>query len=123
MAENGDIYLDNYSAGYSVRRRGLLRREETVVGEGTMLRRGLQGSPGRMGRGEQLFLRLPPIRTSSSRSREQPRFIGPDSRKNEVVSFVKGGLRDLSDLAHHLDWGVKAGRIIPSTSCMSGSTH
>jgi methionyl-tRNA synthetase len=36
-----------------------------------------------------------------------PDFIGPDSRKNEVVSFVKSGLRDLSISRTTFDWGVK----------------
>ncbi len=37
----------------------------------------------------------------------QPDFIGPDSRKNEVVSFVKSGLRDLSISRTTFDWGVR----------------
>jgi methionyl-tRNA synthetase len=37
----------------------------------------------------------------------QPDFIGPDSRKNEVISFVKSGLRDLSISRTTFDWGVK----------------
>jgi methionyl-tRNA synthetase len=37
----------------------------------------------------------------------QPDFIGPDSRRNEVISFVKGGLRDLSISRTTFDWGVK----------------
>src|SRR4029077_14468950 len=40
----------------------------------------------------------------------QPDFIGPDSRKNEVVSFVKSGFRDLSISRTTLDWGVKGPR-------------
>ena len=39
--------------------------------------------------------------------RRQPDFIGPDSRKNEVISFVRGGLRDLSISRTTFDWGVK----------------
>ena len=38
---------------------------------------------------------------------EQPDFIGPDSRRNEVMSFVKGGLKDLSISRTTFDWGVK----------------
>lgn len=36
-----------------------------------------------------------------------PDFIGPDSRKNEVVSFVKGGLKDLSISRSNIKWGVE----------------
>jgi methionyl-tRNA synthetase len=39
--------------------------------------------------------------------KKQPNFIGPDSRKNEIVSFVKGGLKDLSISRTTFDWGVK----------------
>ena len=35
-----------------------------------------------------------------------PEFIGPDVRRNEVVSFVSGGLRDLSISRTSFDWGV-----------------
>ena len=35
-----------------------------------------------------------------------PEFIGPDVRRNEVVSFVSGGLRDLSISRTTFDWGV-----------------
>jgi len=37
---------------------------------------------------------------------EHPDFIRPESRKNEVVSFVRGGLRDLSISRRTLRWGV-----------------
>ncbi|HEX7232080.1 MAG TPA: methionine--tRNA ligase, partial [Candidatus Binatia bacterium] len=36
-----------------------------------------------------------------------PDFIGPDSRRNEIVSFVKSGLKDLSISRTTFDWGVK----------------
>ena len=36
-----------------------------------------------------------------------PDFIGPPERRNEVVSFVKGGLEDLSISRATFDWGVK----------------
>jgi len=35
-----------------------------------------------------------------------PRFIGPDSRRNEILSFVKGGLQDLSVSRTSFSWGV-----------------
>ncbi|HLJ62822.1 MAG TPA: methionine--tRNA ligase, partial [Stellaceae bacterium] len=37
---------------------------------------------------------------------EHPDFIGPTSRRNEVVSFVKGGLRDLSISRTSFSWGI-----------------
>ena len=37
---------------------------------------------------------------------EQPEFIRPESRRNEVISFVRGGLRDLSISRTTLKWGI-----------------
>ncbi len=38
--------------------------------------------------------------------RENPHFIEPEIRRNEVVSFVEGGLRDLSVSRTSFDWGI-----------------
>ncbi|MBK5211629.1 MAG: methionine--tRNA ligase [Coriobacteriia bacterium] len=38
---------------------------------------------------------------------EHPDFIGPDSRLNEVLSFVKGGLNDLSISRSNVKWGIE----------------
>ena len=38
---------------------------------------------------------------------KNPDFISPKSRKNEVVSFVKGGLKDLSISRKAFSWGIK----------------
>lgn len=37
---------------------------------------------------------------------EHPEFIGPDARRNEVLSFVRGGLKDLSISRSNVKWGV-----------------
>src|SRR5581483_2432765 len=51
---------------------------------------------------------------------EHPEFIRPETRRNEVISFVRGGLRDLSISRSTFRWGVPC-RTIPSTWCTSGS--
>jgi methionyl-tRNA synthetase len=107
MAANGDIYLDSYAGWYSVRDEAYYAEEETVLGDDNV-RRGPQGTPVDWVEEESYFFKL-----SAYQDRllalyaEQPDFIGPDSRKNEVVSFVKGGLRDLSISRTTFDWGVK----------------
>jgi methionyl-tRNA synthetase len=107
MADNGDIYLDSYAGWYSVRDEAYYAEDETTVGEDNV-RRGPQGSPVEWVEEKSYFFRL-----SAYQDRllalysGQPDFIGPDSRKNEVVSFVKGGLRDLSISRTTFDWGVK----------------
>ena len=38
---------------------------------------------------------------------KNPNFIGPNSRRNEVISFVKNGLKDLSISRTAFNWGIK----------------
>lgn len=107
MADNGDIYLDSYAGWYSVRDEAYYAEDETVVGEDNV-RRGPQGTPVEWVEEKSYFFKL-----SAYQDRllalydNQPDFIGPDSRKNEVISFVKSGLRDLSISRSTFDWGVK----------------
>jgi methionyl-tRNA synthetase len=107
MTANGDIYLDSYAGWYSVREEAYYAEEETTVGEDNV-RRGPQGTPVEWVEEKSYFFRL-----SAYQDRllalysDQPDFIGPDTRKNEVVSFVKSGLRDLSISRTTFDWGVK----------------
>ena len=107
MAANGDIYLDNYAGWYSVRDEAYYAEDETAVGD-DKVRRGPQGTPVEWVEENSYFFKL-----SAYQDRllalysDQPDFIGPDSRKNEVVSFVRGGLRDLSISRTTFDWGVR----------------
>src|SRR3954453_22309338 len=107
MADNGDIYLDSYAGWYSVRDEAYYAEDETVVGEDNV-RRGPQGTPVEWVEEKSYFFRLSAYQDKLLALYEnQPDFIGPDSRRNEVVSFVKGGLKDLSISRTTFDWGVK----------------
>jgi methionyl-tRNA synthetase len=107
MADNGDIYLDNYAGWYSVRDEAYYAEDEIVVGE-DKVRRGPQGTSVEWVEEESYFFKLSAYQDKLlALYRSQPDFIGPDSRRNEVVSFVKGGLRDLSISRTTFDWGVK----------------
>jgi methionyl-tRNA synthetase len=107
MADNGDIYLDSYAGWYSVRDEAYYAEDETVVGE-DKVRRGPQGTPVEWVEEKSYFFKLSAYQDKLLKLYEsQPDFIGPDSRKNEVVRFVKGGLRDLSISRTTFDWGVK----------------
>ncbi|TAH68995.1 MAG: methionine--tRNA ligase [Rhodopseudomonas palustris] len=107
MVKNGDIYLDSYAGWYSVRDEAYYAEDETTVGE-DKVRRGPQGTPVEWVEEQSYFFKL-----SAYQDRllqlyaDQPDFIGPDSRKNEVVSFVRGGLKDLSVSRTTFDWGIK----------------
>jgi methionyl-tRNA synthetase len=107
MAASGDIYLDSYSGWYSVREEAYYAEDETVVGEDNV-RRGPQGTPVEWVEEKSYFFKLSAYQDRLLKLyAEQPDFIGPDSRKNEVISFVKSGLRDLSISRTTFDWGVK----------------
>ena len=107
MQQNGDIYIDTYAGWYSVRDEAYYGEEETVVGEDNV-RRGPQGSPVEWVEEKSYFFKLSAYQEKLLALYEnQPDFIGPDSRRNEVISFVKGGLKDLSISRTTFDWGVK----------------
>lgn len=107
MVANGDIYLDSYAGWYSVRDEAYYAEDETVVGE-DKVRRGPQGTPVEWVEEKSYFFELSAYQNKLLALYEsQPDFIGPDSRKNEVVSFVKSGLKDLSISRTTFDWGVK----------------
>jgi len=107
MQQNGDIYIDVYAGWYSVRDEAYYAEEETVVGE-DKVRRGPQGTPVEWVEEKSYFFKLSAYRDRLlALYQGQPDFIGPDSRRNEVMSFVKGGLKDLSISRTTFDWGVK----------------
>jgi methionyl-tRNA synthetase len=107
MQQNGDIYIDAYAGWYSVRDEAYYAEEETVLGEDGV-RRGPQGTPVEWVEEKSYFFRLSAYQDRLLALYEtQPDFIGPDSRRNEVTSFVKGGLKDLSISRTTFDWGVK----------------
>jgi methionyl-tRNA synthetase len=107
MAANGDIYLDSYAGWYSVRDEAYYAEDETVPGEDGV-RLGPQGTPVEWVEENSYFFKLSAYQDRLlALYEDQPDFIGPDSRKNEVVSFVRGGLRDLSISRTTFDWGVK----------------
>ena len=106
MEANGDLYLDRYEGWYSVRDEAFYDESELIDGEeGTRL--SPQGTPVEWTVEESWFFRL-----SAYQDRlltlyaEQPDFIRPESRRNEVLRFVEGGLKDLSVSRTSFDWGV-----------------
>jgi methionyl-tRNA synthetase len=106
MEERGDLYLDRYEGWYSVRDEAYYDDEELTVGEdGTKL--SPQGTPVEWTVEESWFFRLSkyqqPLLDLYSAN---PGFIQPESRRNEVVRFVEGGLKDLSISRTSFDWGV-----------------
>ncbi len=107
MQANGDIYKDRYAGWYSVRDEAYYDEEETSVGEDGA-RVCPRGTPVEWVEEESYFFRLSAYQEPLLAHYEaNPEFIGPPTRRNEVISFVKGGLRDLSVSRTTFDWGVK----------------
>ncbi|MGD9740206.1 MAG: methionine--tRNA ligase, partial [Bauldia sp.] len=106
MAANGDIYLHKYSGWYSVRQEAFFDEEETTVGADGVRREPL-GSPVEWVEEDSYFFRLSAYQDRLlALYRDHPDFVGPDERRNEVASFVAGGLRDLSISRTTFDWGI-----------------
>ncbi len=107
MQQNGDIYADTYAGWYSVRDEAYYAEDETVVGVDNV-RRGPQGTPVEWVEEKSYFFRLSAYQDKLLALYEsQPDFIGPDARRNEITSFVRGGLKDLSISRTTFDWGVR----------------
>ena len=107
MKANGDLYLDRYEGWYSVRDEAFYEDKELKEGEGGV-KLSPQDTPVEWTVEESWFFKLSKYENSLLELYEkQPDFIRPDTRRNEVVRFVEGGLRDLSISRTSFDWGVK----------------
>ncbi len=106
MAANGDIYKGGYAGWYSVRDEAYYGEEETELRDDGV-RYGPQGTPVEWVEEESYFFRLSAYQDKLLALYEnQPDFIGPAERRNEVASFVRSGLKDLSISRTTFDWGV-----------------
>ena len=106
MADNEDLYLGKYAGWYSVRQEAYFDEGETIVDEDGVRREPL-GSPVEWVEEESYFFKLSSYQDKLlAHYQANPNFIGPESRRNEVISFVKSGLRDLSISRTTFDWGV-----------------
>jgi methionyl-tRNA synthetase len=105
MAAAGDLYLDRYEGWYSVRDEAYYDESE-LVGEGDG-RLSPQGTPVEWTVEESWFFRLSKYQDKLLELLKSPGFCEPESRRNEMIAFVSGGLKDLSVSRTSFDWGVK----------------
>ncbi|MGJ7561421.1 methionine--tRNA ligase [Brevibacterium casei] len=106
LEEAGDIYLDSYSGWYSVRDEAFYTEDETEVVDGVRLSKETRTEV-TWTEEESYFFRLSKYQEPLLELyRDHPEFLGPDSRRNEVASFVASGLKDLSISRTTFDWGV-----------------
>jgi len=106
MEERGDIYLATYGGWYSVRQEAYFDESETTVGTDGVRREPL-GSPVEWVEEESYFFKLSAYGDKLLAYYEaHPDFVGPSERRNEVISFVKSGLKDLSISRTTFNWGI-----------------
>ena len=106
MEKAGDIYLDTYAGWYSVRDEAFYDESETQL-DANGVRLGPQGTPVEWTEERTYFFCLSAYQDRLLEHYEaNPGFIGPETRRNEIVSFVKSGLQDLSISRTTLTWGV-----------------
>src|SRR5262247_2704358 len=107
MERAGDIYLDKYAGWYSVRDEAYYDEDETRLNE-QGVRVGPQGTPVEWVEEESYFFRLSAYQEKLlDLYARVPDFVLPKERFNEVMSFVRGGLQDLSISRTTFDWGIR----------------
>ena len=106
LEKNDNIYLSKYSGWYSISDEAFYTDDEIEEIEGRK-QAILSKSPVEWMDEESYFFRLSKWEKPLLDYYEQnPDFISPISRKNEVISFVKGGLKDLSVSRKSFSWGI-----------------
>ncbi len=107
MEKNGDIYLDKYAGWYSVRDEAYYAESETHLNEQKVRVASKTGTPVEWVEEESYFFRLSAYQDKLLKLYERPNYVLPKERLNEVASFVRGGLQDLSISRTTFDWGIR----------------
>ena len=107
LEKNDEIYLSKYSGWYSVSDEAFYNEDELKEIEGKKIAIS-SGSTVEWVDEESFFFRLSKWEKPLLKFYEDnPNFICPESKKNEVISFVKNGLKDLSISRKSFSWGIK----------------
>jgi methionyl-tRNA synthetase len=107
LISSGDIYLGDYEGWYAVRDEAFYAPDELIT-NAHGIRIAPTGAPVEWVREPSYFFRLSAWQDRLLAFYEaNPDFIGPGARRNEVVSFVRGGLNDLSVSRTSFRWGIE----------------
>ena len=107
LEAKNEIYLSKYSGWYSVSDEAFYSEDEIETIDNKKLSKN-SGSPVEWIEEESFFFKLSKWQEPLLKFyAENPKFILPESRKNEVISFVKSGLKDLSVSRKSFTWGIK----------------
>ncbi len=108
LKKNDDIYLSKYSGWYSVSDEAFYNEDEIEELDNKKVAISSK-SPVEWVDEESYFFRLSKWEKPLLEFYEKnPDFISPASRKNEVISFVKSGLKDLSVSRKSFSWGINS---------------
>jgi len=108
MEKAGDIYLSKYAGWYSVRDEAYYAESETHLNEHKVRLATKTGTPVEWVEEESYFFRLSAYQDKLlDLYAKHPDFVLPKERLNEVASFVRGGLQDLSISRTTFDWGIR----------------
>ncbi len=103
---NGDIYQSVYKGWYSVRDEAYFDEDELTEGEGGK-KFAPSGAEVKWVEEDSYFFRLSAYQDRLLAFYEaNPDFIAPTERRNEIISFVKRGLQDVSISRTTFDWGI-----------------
>ncbi|MBA3551317.1 MAG: methionine--tRNA ligase [Actinobacteria bacterium] len=102
LYERGDVYLGTYEGPYCVSCEEFKVEAELVDGQCPIHRRPVEHLSE-----ENYFFRLSKYQDALLRHYEDnPDFVVPEERRNEMLSFIRGGLRDLSVSRKSVTWGI-----------------
>ena len=106
LVQSGDIYLDKYSGWYSVSDEAYYDKDEIEDKNGKKISK-ISGSLVEWVEEESYFFKLSLFQKKLlDHYKKNKDFILPQSRRNEVVSFVEKGLKDLSISRTSFSWGI-----------------
>ena len=107
LEKKGEIYLSKYAGWYSVSDEAFYNDDEIDTVDGKKICKS-SGSPVEWVEEESFFFKLSKWQDKLLKFySDNPKFILPETRKNEVISFVKSGLKDLSISRKSFSWGIK----------------
>lgn len=107
LVASGAIYLDKYEGWYSVRDEAFYDADETALKPDGSRIAVASGAPVEWVVEASYFFRLSAFQEKLLAHYEaHPGFIAPTAKRNEILSFVKGGLRDLSISRTSFSWGI-----------------
>ena len=106
LEKKNEIYLSKYSGWYSVSDEAFYSENEIEDKDNVKVNK-LSGSKVEWVEEESFFFKLSNWEKKLLDYYDKnPEFIRPESRRNEVISFVKGGLKDLSVSRKSITWGI-----------------